>query len=121
MVAMDVDWIEAGAPTYQETDGKWVRVITVRKMGQWRVSLTQEMVSLYCCMIQADLMTSKVEKKTHTHTHLESWRNSCCISYKVIYLRAQTWQTEANVWLMVRIFCDDSLFLSFVRNGDQID
>lgn len=69
MVAMDVDWIEAGAPTYQETDGKWVRVITVRKMGQWRVSLTQEMVSLYCCMIQADLMTSKVEKKnTHTHT-----------------------------------------------------
>lgn len=67
MVAMDVDWIEAGAPTYQETDGKWVRVITVRKMGQWRVSLTQEMVSLYCCMIQADLMTSKVEK-THTHT-----------------------------------------------------
>lgn len=68
MVAMDVDWIEAGAPTYQETDGKWVRVITVRKMGQWRVSLTQEMVSLYCCMIQADLMTSKVEKNTHTHT-----------------------------------------------------
>lgn len=68
MVAMDVDWIEAGAPTYQETDGKWVRVITVRKMGQWRVSLTQEMVSLYCCMIQADLMTSKVEKKKHTHT-----------------------------------------------------
>lgn len=71
MVAMDVDWIEAGAPTYQETDGKWVRVITVRKMGQWRVSLTQEMVSLYCCMIQADLMTSKVEN-THTHTH--TWK-----------------------------------------------
>lgn len=68
MVAMDVDWIEAGAPTYQETDGKWVRVITVRKMGQWRVSLTQEMVSLYCCMIQADLMTNKVKKQNKTHT-----------------------------------------------------
>lgn len=68
MVAMDVDWIEAGAPTYQETNGKWVRVITVRKMGQWRVSLTHEMVSLYCCMIQADLMTNKVEKTPHTHT-----------------------------------------------------
>lgn len=118
MVAVEVDWIEAGAPTYQETNGKWVRVITVRKMGQRRVSLTQEMVSLYCCMLQADLMTNKVEK---THTHLESWRNSCCISYKVIYLRDQTWQTEANVWLMVRIFSDDSLLLSFVRNRDQID
>lgn len=72
MVAMDVDWIEAGAPTYQETDGKWVRIITVRKMGQWRVSLTQEMVSLYCCMIQADLMTNKVEKK-HTLGKLEKF------------------------------------------------
>lgn len=71
MVPVDVDWIEAGAPTYQESNGKWVRVITVRKMGQWRVSLTQEMVSLYCSMIQADLMTNKVGKK---NPHTDTWK-----------------------------------------------